>query len=209
MILHLVSLAKKSKFYKTCSKCAPWHWWHTWSHQAKLSITLTHSSLVMAWICWVIATLSSAIVCGLFWYTWSFKKPQRQNSGGFKSGECGDHSGMRHLLISQPAKRRSSHSIVMLDVWGVAPSCWDHCSSWCMPRWAQWPPEHVENHNVMLFIDRHCLSNIILKPKWSDYAMFQYGNPRSALYSMQWSLKDFIWCLGFPEHRVLAVDMAW
>ena len=24
MILNLVSLAKKSKFYKTCSKCAPW-----------------------------------------------------------------------------------------------------------------------------------------------------------------------------------------
>ena len=23
MILHLVSLAKKSKFYKTCSKCVP------------------------------------------------------------------------------------------------------------------------------------------------------------------------------------------
>ena len=25
MILHLVSLAKKSIFYKTCPKCAPWH----------------------------------------------------------------------------------------------------------------------------------------------------------------------------------------
>ena len=28
----------------------------------------------MPWICWVIATLTSAIVFGLFWYTWSFKK---------------------------------------------------------------------------------------------------------------------------------------
>ena len=24
IILHLVSLAKRSKFYKTCSKCVPW-----------------------------------------------------------------------------------------------------------------------------------------------------------------------------------------
>ena len=34
MILHLVSLAKKSKFYKTCSKCAPGPRWHAWSRRA-------------------------------------------------------------------------------------------------------------------------------------------------------------------------------
>ena len=76
MILHLVSLTKKSKFWKTCSKCASQCWWHTWSRWAKLLITLTHTSLVMLWI-WVIGTLSSPIVRGLFWYPWSFKKPQR------------------------------------------------------------------------------------------------------------------------------------
>ena len=66
--------------------------------------------------CYAMDLLSSAIVCGLFWYTWSSKKPQRLKSGGFKSGECSDHSGMQHLLISQPAKRQSSLSIVMLAV---------------------------------------------------------------------------------------------
>ena len=124
MILHLVSLAKKSKFYKTCSKCAPRRWWHTWGRRAKLSITLTHSSLIMPWICWVIATLSTAIVFGLFWYTWFFKKPQRWKSSGFKSSECGDHSGKRRLLISRPAKRRSSHSIMMLAVWELHHLVW-------------------------------------------------------------------------------------
>ena len=69
------------------------------------------------------------------------------------------------------------------------------------------PPELVENHDVMLFIDRHCLCNIILKPKQSNYAMFRYGNPCSALYRVQWSLKDFIWRLRSPEHRVFAVDI--
>ena len=44
---------------------------------------------------------------------------------------------MQHLLISWPAKRRSSHSIVMLVVLGVAPSCWNYCSSRCTPRWTQ------------------------------------------------------------------------
>ena len=71
------------------------------------------------------------------------------------------------------------------------------------------PPELVENHNVTLFIDCHYLSNIILKPKRSDYAMFQYVNPRIALYRVQWSEKDFIWCLRSPEHRVIAFEMAW
>ena len=124
MILHLVSLAIKLKFYKTCSKCAPRRWWHTWSRRAKLSITLAHSSLIMPWICWAIATLSSAIVFGLFWYTWFFEKPQRWKCSGFKSGECGDHSGKRRLLISQPAKRRSSHSIMMLAVWELHHLVW-------------------------------------------------------------------------------------
>ena len=70
------------------------------------------------------------------------------------------------------------------------------------------PPELVENQDVMLFINCHCLTNNFLKPKWSDYDKFRYGNTGSALYRVQWSLKDFIWCLRSPKHRFLAVDMA-
>ena len=47
---------------------------------------------------------------------------------------------MQLLLISWPAKRRSSHSIVMLAVWGVASSCCNHCSSRCTPQGAQSVP---------------------------------------------------------------------
>ena len=57
--------------------------------------------------------------------------------GGFKCGESGDPSGTRRLLISRPAKRRSSHSMVMLAVWEVAPSCWNNCSSRRIPRLVQ------------------------------------------------------------------------
>ena len=71
------------------------------------------------------------------------------------------------------------------------------------------PLELVKNHDVTLFIDHHCLSNIILKPKRSDYAMFRYGNPRSALYRVQRPLKHVIWCLRSSEHRVIVVDMTW
>ena len=70
------------------------------------------------------------------------------------------------------------------------------------------PPELVKNNNVALFINRNCLSNIILKPKRSDYIMFRKGNPRAVLRRVKWSLKDLIWRLSSPEHRVLAVDMA-
>ena len=52
------------------------------------------------------------------------------------------------------------------------------------------PPELLENQDVMLFINCHCLTNNFLKPKWSDYDKFRYGNTGSALYRVQWSLKD-------------------
>ena len=44
---------------------------------------------------------------------------------------------MWRLLISRTAKGQSSHSIVMLAVWRVAPSCWNYCCSWCTPQRAQ------------------------------------------------------------------------
>ena len=133
MILHLVSLAKKSIFYKTCPKCAPWRWWrHTWSHRAELPITLTHSSLVMSWICWMITTLSSAIVFGLFWCTWQ-KAPKIENWWiqiwwmwwPFWNAKSVDQPTCKATI--QPF-----HSDV--SCMGVALSYWNHCSSWCTPR---------------------------------------------------------------------------
>ena len=82
----------------------------------------------------------------------------------------------------------------------VAPSCWSHCSTW-------WTPRRVQSvHNITLFIDRNCLSNITFKPKRSDYAMFRYGNPCGALRRVQLSLKAIIWRLSSPEHRVLGIE---
>ena len=45
---------------------------------------------------------------------------------GFKSGECGDHCGSHLRLISRSAKRCCNHANDSFEVWGVAPSCWNH-----------------------------------------------------------------------------------
>ena len=47
-------------------------------------------------------------------------------SGGFKSGECGDHCGSHLRLISRSGKRCCSHANDSFEVWVVAPSCWNH-----------------------------------------------------------------------------------
>ena len=44
----------------------------------------------------------------------------------FKSGECGDHCGSHLRLISRSGKRCYSHTNDSFEVWGVAPSCWNH-----------------------------------------------------------------------------------
>ena len=45
---------------------------------------------------------------------------------GFKSGEYGDHCGSHLRLISRSGKRCCSHANDSFEVWGVAPSCWNH-----------------------------------------------------------------------------------
>ena len=47
----------------------------------------------------------------------------------FKSGECGANSMSHLLLISRSSNLCLSHNRVLLEVWGAAPSCWNHCSS--------------------------------------------------------------------------------
>ena len=43
---------------------------------------------------------------------------------GFKSGECGEHCRSHLRLISR--KRCCRHANDSFEVWGVAPSCWNH-----------------------------------------------------------------------------------
>ena len=111
------------------SKCWPRRWRRTCTHRAKLSMTLTHSSLGICLIFPVIAAFSSPIVWGLFSYTLSL----RYKSGGFKSGECAAHSTSHLLLTSLSSNRSLSQARETFDVWGVAPSCWNHCWSRSIP----------------------------------------------------------------------------
>ena len=143
--------------------------------------------MIRSFLCYAmyLVSLSSAIVCGLFWYIWSSKKSQIQKSGGFKSGECGYHSGTRRQLINRPAKRRFSHSLVMLAVWGFAPSCLNYCFSLHATTGTKCPPELVKNNKVTPFVDRNCLSKIILKPKQSYYSIIttiQFSARKTTFY---------------------------
>jgi len=52
--------------------------------------------------------------------------PHRWKSGGFKSGECGDHCGSHLRLISRSGKRCCCHANDSFEAWGVASSCWNH-----------------------------------------------------------------------------------
>jgi len=45
---------------------------------------------------------------------------------GFKSGERGNHCGSHLRLISLSGKCCCSHANDSFEVWGVAPSCWNH-----------------------------------------------------------------------------------
>ena len=65
-----------------CSKLAPWRCRHTWIRQAKLSMTLMHSSLGITVIVAVIADFMSGIAWGLLIYTLSLRYPHRYKSGG-------------------------------------------------------------------------------------------------------------------------------
>ena len=98
---------------------------HIWIRREKFSMTLPHSSLGIALIAAVIAAFRSGTVWGLLPYTLSLRYPHIWKSGGFKSGEYGDHCGSHLRLISRSGKRCCSHANDSFE-WGVAPSCWNH-----------------------------------------------------------------------------------
>ena len=104
-----------------CSKWALWCCRHIWIRRAKFLMTLPHSSPGIA----LIAAFRSGIVWGLLPYTLSLRYPHRQKSGGFKSGECGDHCGSHLRLISRSGKRCCSHANDSFQEWVVTPSCWN------------------------------------------------------------------------------------
>jgi len=97
----------------------------------KFSMTFPHSSIGIALIAAGIAAFRSGIVWGLLPYTLSLRYPHRYKSGGFKSGECGDHCGSHLRLISRSGKRSCSHANDSFEVWG-----WHHpAGTTRRPRW--------------------------------------------------------------------------
>ena len=112
--------------YRRCSKCDPWRCKQICTRRAKLSMTRLHMSLGIACASDAIACFRSSMVSGLFWYTLSLRYPHRKKSRGFKSGEYADHSGSHLRLINRPPNLCWSHAKDSSEVWGVAPSCWNH-----------------------------------------------------------------------------------
>ena len=53
-------------------------------------------------------------------------KVSPHKSRGFKSDECGDHCRSHLRLISRSGKHCCRHANESFEVWGVAPSCWNH-----------------------------------------------------------------------------------
>ena len=89
------------------------------------TLTRLISSLMAAFSCWM--------VDGLVSWTLDFRCPLSMKSGGDRSGEWGAHGTSVFRLSSLPGKRVCSHISVALALCGVAPSCWSHCSSNCIP----------------------------------------------------------------------------
>ena len=69
----------------------------------------------------------------MFWDCIKTQVRKNTVAGGFKSSECGAHSISHLLLMSRSPNRCFCHNRVLLEVWGMAPSCWNHCSSPVMP----------------------------------------------------------------------------
>ena len=86
----------------------------------------------MALILAVIVSSSYRLSGDCFCTLGSSDSHRGKNLGGFKSGECGTHSVSHLLLMSWSSNRCLSHDRMLLEVWGVGPSCWNHCSSLVM-----------------------------------------------------------------------------
>jgi len=78
-------------------------------------------------------------------------------SEGFKSGECGDHCGSQLRLISRSGKRCCNHANDSFEVWGVAPSCWNHWKALttplCRPSAVQNLPSTWTYRSVLIVTD--------------------------------------------------------
>jgi len=166
-----------------CSKWAPRRCRHVWIRWAKFLMTLPHSSLGIALIAAVIAAFMSGTVWGLLPYILSLRYPHRKKSGGFKSGECGDHCGPHLRLISRSGKRCCSHANDSFEVWGVSLSCWNHWRTLTTPSPSTMCcPELAKHLDIPLGVDCHRPLVVVLEPKWSNDAMFGDGKPGSALH---------------------------
>ena len=91
----------------------------------KLAKTFLHIWRDILLVCVSTDNFSSSSVCGEFPYTLSFKYPQRKKSNGFKSGEWGAHSCSARLLMILFPNTSLKKVKAKLEVWGVAPSCWN------------------------------------------------------------------------------------
>ena len=114
---------------KMGSKWPPRACRHTCKRRLKLSMTWTHSSRGIAPILAVIVVLKSLSV-GCFHTLGPLHNPKGKNLGGLnRVSVTPTQCHTSYWWVDRFSNHRLSHKRVLLEVWGVAPSCWNHCSS--------------------------------------------------------------------------------
>ena len=122
---------------KMCSRCASPHCRHTCTRRAKFWTTdalfpwnrpdfSCNRYLEIRSCLWIVCV---HIVLQI--------APKVKKSGGYRSGECGAHSGSQLRLMRRSGKSCLSQFRELFDVWGVAPSCWNYCSA--LTTCLRWP----------------------------------------------------------------------
>jgi hypothetical protein len=139
---------------------------------------------------------NSSNVCGLFLYTFSFKKPQRQKSGGNRSG---DREGHKLREIMRPQKNSLNICIVEFAVCAVAPSCWNQqsCSSTSQ--------KENEIHNQFL-VTFSCYR--FTEENGTNYHPSRDSTPYSDFQAVWRSFIDGMWIFITPYSAVLAVNVS-
>ena len=70
-------------------------------------------------------------------------------------------------------------------------------------------PDLAKHLDISLGVDCHRPPIVVLKPEWSNDAMFGDGNPGSALHRVEWPLQTVLSGCVISEDVVLRVHVTW
>ena len=109
----------------------PLFWTHSFSLREKVVITCSDIRRGMAHISLSIAFCNWGISRGLSMYTFPLRYPHKKKLQGDRSGELGGGHGISPLWeMNFPGNNFHNSAIASLEVWAVAPSCWNQIRNW-------------------------------------------------------------------------------